>query len=293
MTESNNESTARLAGAWKKHERRWKDNRYVYAVVSRRSRGVSVGVNLNPGKECNFNCVYCQVNRAIPPLIRRVNLEILSDELNRILQAERDGSLYDDSPFDILTEPERGVQDIAFSGDGEPTTYPRFIDAVRIAAEARERFSLASTKLVLITNAAYLNKPVVRAALDILDANNGEIWAKLDAGTEPYFGRVNRPNVGFVRVLENILKTAQIRPVVIQSLWFRIEGIIPPEEEVEAYCEKLRELLARGGKLKYIQLYTIARDPSERTMAALSHDELDRIAAIVKSRIPVPVEVFY
>lgn len=293
MIESKNEPPDRLAGAWKKHERRWKDNRFVYAVISRRSRGVSVGINLNPGKECNFNCVYCQVNRTIPPQTRKVDLEQLSEELEHILQAEKDGSLYEDSPFDMLAETERGIRDIAFSGDGEPTTFLKFEEAVRIAAQARQRFALDSTKLVLITNAAYLNKPAVRAALQVMDENNGEIWAKLDAGTEPYFLGVNRPNVSFTRVLDNILEAAQIRPVVIQSLWFRTEGVVPPVEEVESYCGRLSELLSAGGKLKYIQLYTIARDPSERTTSPLSHEELDHIASIVKSRVPVSVEVFY
>jgi wyosine [tRNA(Phe)-imidazoG37] synthetase (radical SAM superfamily) len=293
MTQGTNDLPTRLAGAWKKHERRWKDNRYVYAVVSRRSRGVSVGINLNPGKECNFNCVYCQVNRTIPPQTRKVDLETLSDELDAILRAENDGSLYADRPFDILTAAERGIRDIAFSGDGEPTTYPKFEEAVKVAARARQQFALDSTKLVLITNAAYLDKPGVRSALEIMDENNGEIWAKLDAGTESHFRRVNRPNVDFERVLDNILKTAQHRPVVIQSLWFRTENLLPPVEEVDAYCERLNELLAGGGKLKCLQLYTIARDPSERTTSALSRDELDQIASIVQSRVPVPVEVFY
>ncbi len=45
------------------HERQFADNRFVYPVLSRRSGGISVGVNLNPDKVCNFDCVYCQVNR--------------------------------------------------------------------------------------------------------------------------------------------------------------------------------------------------------------------------------------
>ena len=47
---------------------------------------------------------------------------------------------------DVLTMPERGVRDIAFSGDGEPTTFRRFEEAVRIAADARRRFGLDSAK---------------------------------------------------------------------------------------------------------------------------------------------------
>jgi wyosine [tRNA(Phe)-imidazoG37] synthetase (radical SAM superfamily) len=293
MHQSTHDSPRRLAGAWRKHERRWKDNRYVYAVVSRRSRGLSIGINLNPGKVCNFDCVYCQVNRSIPPETRRVDLKRLSEELALILAAEKDGSLYEATPFNILTHAERGVRDIAFSGDGEPTTYPRFEEAVRIAAETRRRFGLDSTRLVLITNAAYLDKPAVHKALGILDDNHGEIWAKLDAGTEEYFRRVNRPNTDFNRILENILDASRIRPVVIQSLWFRIQGAVPPVEEVEAYCFRLNALLSAGGKLKYLQLYTIARDASDPSVSPLSNAELDQIAGAVRSRVPVPVQVFY
>jgi wyosine [tRNA(Phe)-imidazoG37] synthetase (radical SAM superfamily) len=288
-----NDSPRRLAGAWRKHERRWKNNRYVYAVVSRRSRGVSIGINLNPGKTCNFDCVYCQVNRSLPPETRRVDLKRLSEELALILEAEKDGSLYDSRPFTILTRAERGVRDIAFSGDGEPTTFRRFEEAVRIAAEMRRRFGLDSTGLVLITNATYLDTPAVQKALRILDENNGEIWAKLDAGTEGYFRRVNRPNTDFNRILKNILDAARIRPVVIQSLWFRLQGEGPPVNEVETYCCQVNALLSGGGKIKYLQLYTIARDPSDPSVSPLSNDELDQIAGAVKSRVPVPVEVFY
>jgi wyosine [tRNA(Phe)-imidazoG37] synthetase (radical SAM superfamily) len=283
----------KIADAWRNHERRWKDHQYIYAVVSRRSRGVSIGINLNPDKGCNFRCIYCQVNRSIPPRTQRVNLEKLSAELDLILEAERNGSLYADAPFDGLVPAERGIRDLAFSGDGEPTAFPHFGEAVRIATEARRRFGLNSARLVLITNAAYLHKPRVREALGNMDENNGEIWAKLDAGTEDYFRRVNRSNVALKRILDNILDAARIRPIVIQSLWFRMGERLPPEAEIAAYCNRLNAVLSAGGRIKNLQLYTIARDPADRSVFALSNDELDRIASEVEARIPVPVETYY
>jgi wyosine [tRNA(Phe)-imidazoG37] synthetase (radical SAM superfamily) len=282
-----------LKAAWQRHERRWADNLYVYAVVSRRSRGVSVGINLNPGKECNFDCLYCQVDRAIAPRVRRVDLDRLAAELDTVLEAAADGSLYEAAPFNALRPGERAVRDIAFSGDGEPTTYPRFGEAVAIAAAARQKFGLAAAKIVLITDAAYLRKPNVREALALLDENNGEIWAKLDAGTEEYFRRVDRPNVTLRHVLDSILDAARVRPVVIQSLWMRVGGEVPPDAEVQAYCDRLNELLAAGGRLKTIQIYTIARKPSEPSVSPLPDADLDRLADAVRARVPVPVEVFY
>ena len=289
----NKETEDRMTDAWRRHERRWKDHRYVYAVVSRRSGGISIGINLNPDKTCNFNCVYCQVNRSLPVTVRNIDLEIVAAELDAILQAEKDGSLYNDPPFHVLAQEERGVRDIAFSGDGEPTIFPHFEEAVRIAADARRRFNLDSTRLLLLTNAAYLNKPGVRTALAVMDENNGEIWVKLDAGTEEYFRKVNRSPIPLDRILDNIRDASRNRPLIIQSLWFRIHGAEPPADEIEAYCDRLIGLISAGGQIKAIQLYTIARDPAEDYVSALSNSELDQIASIVKGRLEVPVKVFY
>lgn len=283
----------RLGPAWSRHERRWQDNRFVYAVVSRRSRGVSIGINLNPNKACNFNCIYCQVDRRITPSHRKVDLERLEIELQGILEAESEGSLYKEAPFSALTLAERGVRDIAFSGDGEPTAFPRFEESVRIAADARRRFGLDSAKLILLTNAAFLHRSGVRAGLALMDSNSGEIWAKLDAGTEEHFRRVNRARTSLGKILENIRDAACIRPLVIQSLWLRIQGLQPPADEIEAYCSRLNRIMSAGGNLKTLQLYTVARNPAETYASSLADEELDRIASVVKSLVPVPVEVFY
>lgn len=293
MDRTDEDISRKMKRAWRRHERRWKDNLYVYAVVSRRSRGISVGVNLNPDKGCNFDCVYCQVDRTVPPAVRRVDLSRLAEELDAVIEAERNGSLYLDEPYDVLAEQERGIRDIAFSGDGEPTTFPRFRDAVELAAEARRKFRLDAAKLVLITDAAYLEKPAVREALQLMDENNGEVWAKLDAGTEEYFRMVNRPNVPFKKILDNILNTARVRPIVIQSLWFRFRGLPPPADEVEAYCSRLAGIIAEGGRLKTIQLYTVARDPSDPAASSLSRHEMDDIASTVRAKVSAPVEVYY
>jgi wyosine [tRNA(Phe)-imidazoG37] synthetase (radical SAM superfamily) len=284
---------ARLERAFRRHDRLWKSNRYVYPVISRRSRGLSVGVNLNPDKACNFDCVYCQVDRSVPSPVRRVDLRALESELLALLAEARRGGLFEVSPFDLLPAENRFVRDIAFSGDGEPTTFTRFGEAVEIAARARGELADEETKLVLITDAAYLDKPRVREALRVLDQNNGEIWAKLDAGTEEYFRTVNRPNVALQVVVRNILEAARERPVVIQSLWLRLNGVPPSRDEIDAYCDRLDEVLRAGGQLKNLQLYTIARGPAEGFVAPLANAELDAIAARVRQQVPIQADVYY
>ena len=101
------------------HPRTRGANRYVYLVRSRRAGGLSIGVNLDPQKTCNFDCVYCEVidrrdvaRRAGRPAIV---VEDVADELRAVLQeAEGTG---------------RGVElrDIAYAGDGEPSTFPGFL----------------------------------------------------------------------------------------------------------------------------------------------------------------------
>jgi wyosine [tRNA(Phe)-imidazoG37] synthetase (radical SAM superfamily) len=260
-----------MQSAWQSHGRRWKGNRYVYAVVSRRSRSISIGINLNPDKVCNFNCIYCQVDRRKASLIRSVNLEHLAGELDLIIAAERDGSLYEAAPFNVLRSEERGIRDLAFSGDGEPTTFARFAEAIRIAASARIRNRLSSAKLVLLTNAARLASPAAQEGLALLDRNNGEIWAKLDAGTEEYFRLVNRAHIPLSTVVDNILKAARTYRVIIQSLWLKVRGNPPHQEEIEAYCGLLNGILARGGHLQ----------------------GLGRIAALVRAKVPIPTETYY
>lgn len=274
------------------HSRSWRDNLYVYPVISRRAGGVSIGINLNPDKACNFDCVYCQVDRTIPPTVRTVKLDVLREELERTMAAVVGGELFQGPQFASVPASNRRLNDIAFSGDGEPTASPVFLEAVQVAADARRRFELDELKLVVITDAAWLHRPRVREALTILDANNGEIWAKLDAGTEERFRLINRPNCSLQRILDNILDAARIRLIVIQSLWMNVHGAPPPDAEVDAFAHRLREILVAGGKIKLLQIYTIARRTTEPWVTPLDDPALARIAERVRSIVDVPLAIY-
>ena len=274
------------------HPRSWHENRYVYPVISRRSGGLSVGVNLNPDKVCNFDCVYCQVDRSLPAAVRKVDCGLLRQELERTIGAVVSGELFVGPPFGRVPADLRQFKDIAFSGDGEPTACPQFLDAVRIAADLRRKYGLDQVKLVLITDAAYLARPAVREALAVMDANNGEIWAKLDAGTESYFRSINRPNVSLQVVVDNILDAARVRPIVIQSLWMKVHDSPPPDEEVEAFARRLAWVLANGGQIRLVQIYTIARRPAEPFVAPLNAPALQAIAEGVTAIASVPISTY-
>lgn len=265
---------------------------YLYPVISRRSRGLSIGVNLNPDKRCNFDCVYCEVDRRTPGRATSVNLAQLRDELVWLVRHAQDGTLAQQPKFCEVPELTRQIRDIAFSGDGEPTMIPNFDECVRTVVEVKRELGLDDTKLVLITDSAGLDKASVKRGLELMDAHHGEFWCKLDAGTEEYYRLVNRSFVRFDRILRNIQETARVRPVIIQSLFLKVRGEAMSSAELEAYCERLNAILAAGGRIREVHAYTIARPTPESWATRLSRAELESMAVVIRRRTGLPVETF-
>ncbi len=275
------------------HPRQYEQNRFVYPVVSRRSKGISIGVNLNPDKVCNFDCIYCQVDRRSEAMTKFVEMDQLLGELDAMFAFISSGEIYEDERFASLPKHLRRLNDIAFSGDGEPTTYRNFDEIIQQVAELKAKHSLDAVKMVLITNASMFHRDVVKRGLSILDDNNGEVWAKLEAGTEEYFQLVDRTKIPFQRILDNITDASRIRPLVIQSLFMRVSGEVPPWEEIEAFTDRLNEIQNAGGQLKLVQVYTVARQPAESFAAPLANAEVDGIAQRVIEKTGIPAEPYY
>jgi wyosine [tRNA(Phe)-imidazoG37] synthetase (radical SAM superfamily) len=259
------------------HRRELDANRYVYAVVSRRARGLSIGVNLNPDKVCNFDCPYCQVDRTTPGGPSRIEVGALASELGALLErASR--NLWASPPFDSIAPELRRVADIAFAGDGEPTTPPEFPAAARAARELRDRLA-PGVPLRLLTNATLFHKQRVRAGLAEFD----DLWCKLDAGSEPYFQVVDGTRLPFRRILDNLLLVARERPIVIQAMLLTLDGTGPDDAEVAAWVERMREILAGGGRIDHVQVYTVARRPSDPRFGPLGPERLEAIAASARA----------
>ena len=275
------------------HERTFEQNRYVYPVLSRRSGGISLGVNLNPDKVCNFDCIYCQVNRVEPAETTFVDTQGLLDELNGTLELVTSGRMNEHPKFAQTPAALRRLNDIAFSGDGEPTTYRNFDELIESCAAVKRERGLPDVKLVLITNASMFHRPHVIRGLEILDANQGEIWATLDAGTAEYYQLVERTKIPFDRILTNIRDAARTRPLVIQAMFMRINGQPPSPAEQQAFCDRLNEITAGDGSLSLVQIYTVARKPAESIVTPLSDAEVDALAALVREQTGLAVARFY
>jgi wyosine [tRNA(Phe)-imidazoG37] synthetase (radical SAM superfamily) len=275
------------------HARTFQAFRFVYPVLSRRAQGLSLGVNLNPDKVCNFDCIYCQVDRTTAAETTFVETRQLLDELDIGLRMILSGDIYRTTKFQNTPAAVRRLNDIAFSGDGEPTTYRNFDELMAECAGIKQRHRLDDVKMVLITNASMFHREHVQRGLAILDENNGEIWAKLEAGTEEYFKRIDRTTVPFQQVLENITAAAQVRPLVIQALFMRVNGAGPSAAEQGAFCDRLNEIVSAGGKIKLVQVYTVARRPAESFVKPLDDAEVDALAELVRRSTGLETAPFY
>lgn len=291
MSEPTRSVSSTLA-AVKDHTRDFGEFLFVYPVISRRSRGLSIGVNLNPDKVCNFDCIYCEVDRKTPPRVLKVDVARMRDELVRVIRMVREGGLLRQSRFTEAGALATDIKDIAFSGDGEPTMISNFAECVQTVADVKRMEGLDAAKIVLITDAAGLDKADVRRGLEIMDANNGEVWGKLDAGTVEWFRLVNRTSIPLERILKNLLETARVRPIVIQSLFLRVRGEMMSAPEMEAYCDRLGEILRGGGRIKEVHAYTVARPTPEVYATRLTAAELEAIAQIIRQRTGLAVATF-
>src|ERR1017187_2261986 len=266
-------------------------NLFVYVAISQRARGLSIGVNLNPDKRCNFDCVYCEVDRDTPGRARSVDVAVMASELERLLRLQHEGKLSELDWFRNLPPELLELKEVALSGYGEPTLCPNFDDVVREVLYLRSTGKLSFFKTVLITNGTGLDLPPVTAGLDLLCPQD-EIWVKLDAGTPEYYQQVNRPSFPFWRVLANILAVSKKRPVIIQSLFPLLNGQEPPWEEIEEYTQRLEELKVAGAQISLVQVYSAHRPPHRPDCEHLALKSLSRIAARVRKVTVLRAEVF-
>lgn len=265
------------------------DNRFVYAVVSPRAGGLSLGVNMNPDKKCNFDCLYCEVNRQEPARESRLDVKVMAAELKKTLAMVSNGRLRERSRYWKLPPELMQLHHVTLSGDGEPTLAPNFFEAVQAVTHVRAQSQFF--KIVLVTNATGLDLPEVQHGVKMLAAED-EIWAKLDGGSQAYLNVINRPDVPIEKILANILLIGRQRPVVIQSLFPSINGVAPSPEEIACYVQRLADLKSRGAQISLVQIYSATRPMHEGSCGHLRLKDLSSIARTVRRETGLRAEVF-
>ncbi|MFN6960993.1 MAG: radical SAM protein [Rhodocyclaceae bacterium] len=259
---------------------------YVYPVVSRRARGVSVGINLNPNNACNWRCIYCQVanlKRGGPPPI---DLGLLETELRTLLNA-----LFRGDYLERYAPPEaRRVVDVAFSGNGEPTSAREFPAAVALVGRVLDDFALPQP-VRLITNGSLLRRSSVREGIRMIGQRQGEVWFKIDGVGAETTHLINGVVLQPALVLDRLKVCATLCPTWVQSCFFMLDGKPPSEDALEHYLALLgsaREAVAG------VHLYGLARpsqQPEAPRLKALPAKWFDAFAERIREATGLTVDV--
>jgi len=261
---------------------------YIYPVVSRRAQGVSVGINLNVNNACNWRCIYCQVpnlTRGGPPAIE---LAQLKQELNSMMQA----LLHGDFMQRYVAESDRRLMDIAFSGNGEPTTCKQFGEVLDIVAEVMQQYDLIQqdVKVRLITNGSQMDKVEVQAWMKKLAQINGEVWFKIDAGNRAGFARINDIQMTPEAHIKRLKTCAALCPTLVQTCMFALDGIAPSEADIADYLALIKQV---SREIKGVHLYSVARpsyQPEAPRLGRLDEAWLNQMAERMGT-LAIPVYV--
>ncbi len=264
--------------------------RFVYPVMSRRSGGLSLGINLFPGaKVCSFDCPYCEIfappqqaSEGVAP--GPVSTAALEAELAEFL----------DRRWNEVWAPEP-IRDLCISGNGEPTLSPSLGAALAVCDRARRSRPelLGSAKLVLITNSTGFLDLGTRGLLSAaVDEYGLEIWAKLDAGGEELFRIMSGSSCPLARIVDGLAAFASMRPILIQSMFCAVRDRIPSERDAQELGALLASLAAQGALIRCVQVYTFSRPTPHGGCAAVDDTSLSHLAGIVARCSGLPVRVF-
>lgn len=251
------------------HDRAVAGMAYVYPVVSRRAGGVSVGINLNVNNACNWRCIYCQVPDLKRGAPAPIDLPRLEQELHVMLSDIVHGDFLDKH----VPEGLRRLNDVALSGNGEPTSAKEFDDVVGLIGRLLEDFGLLEqgVKLVLITNGSLSHRTYVQAGIKHMEKLNGEVWFKFDRATREGMRLVNDSETDPERHFQRLGQVARLCPTWVQTCMFSLDGAPPPEEDIVAYLAMLARAMADGIPLQGVMLYGLARPSLQAEAPRLSN----------------------
>lgn len=228
----------------------------IFGPVKSRRFGLSLGVDLSPSlKQCNFDCVYCELKgaRAVDSMREVIAPSAVVEALSLALQAT--------PKLDVIT----------ITANGEPTLYPHLRELISNI----KKIVPDSVKLLLLTNGSLLWKPEVREALAPLDM----VKFSCDSLSLKAFKKVDRPHksLELARIREGIARfCAEFSGEVVAEVLF-VKGIndnLDEAREIAAFLSTLH--LAR------VDIGSIDRPPAHKA-EALSPTELEALAEVFRA----------
>jgi len=268
----------------KDHNRNAAGLTYIYPVISRRSGGLSIGINFNTNNACNWHCVYCQVPNLTLGAAPELDFKLLETELKFFLQDVLHGDFYD--RFEM--EPElRVIKDISISGNGEPTSVKDFAKAIELIIRVTEQAKISDPfQYVLITNGSLIHHSDIQDGLKLLNQYNGQVWFKLDSATDKGRDLTNHSALSLQKHTENLLISARLCSTWVQTCMLQFEsgqGLVNATEQ-EAYLALLQQV-SQQVSLQGVMLYSLAREslqPEANMITSVTEQQLNDFAQRIR-----------
>ncbi|EAK7844111.1 radical SAM protein [Campylobacter coli] len=227
----------------------------LFGPINSRRFGRSLGIDLSPSKkQCNFDCVYCELEAQKP---QEKQDEIVSVE-EIILEVQ--GALEKNVPFDFLT----------LTANGEPSLYPHLdelISSLRKIAKDKKLLILSNGTVVLDQD-----KFNTLLKLDVVKFS-------LDSAISKTFYRIDRAlkNINLEKMIEKMaeFKTQFKGDLVMEILV--VKDLNDNEEEFIA----LNQALAKIAPLR-VDLSTIDRPPAY-AVKKISEEKLLELSKLITS----------
>ncbi|RVZ21142.1 radical SAM protein [Helicobacter pylori] len=218
----------------------------VFGPVLSRRFGKSLGVDLSPSKkQCNYNCIYCELGKAKP--IERMEEVIKVETLINAIQNALNNLA---TPIDVLT----------ITANGEPTLYPHLLELIQSVKPF-----LKGVKTLILSNGSLFYEPKVQQALKEFDI----VKFSLDAIDLKAFERVDKPySKDIDKILEGILSFSQIYQGQLVAEVLLIKGVNDNANNLKRIADFLKKI-----NIARVDLSTIDR-PSSFKAPKLSEDEL-------------------
>ncbi|OCX42394.1 radical SAM protein [Campylobacter ornithocola] len=206
-----------------------------FGPISSRRFGLSLGIDLSPNqKQCNFDCVYCEL-QAAKPIQKFLTYPNIKDIINEVQIA-----LKNDVQFDFLT----------LTANGEPSLYPYLKELVYELNKIKQEKKL----LILSNGSGVLNSNTFSALMDV-----DVVKFSLDSAIEKTFYRIDRA-LKYIKLEEMITKMIAFKKKFLGELIMEVlivEGLNDNKEEMLA----LNEVFDKIKPLR-VDFSTIDRPPA-------------------------------
>lgn len=231
----------------------------IFGPVQSRRFGESLGIDLSPKtKQCNYDCLYCELKG-----------KKAQDSMQEILEVE-----------EILEAIKKGlkqfknIQSLTITANGEPTLYPYLYELMLRLEDIK-----GGVQTLLLTNGSLLWDLSVSRACLLFD----KVKFSLDAISPEVFKKIDRPtkNISLEQILQGIYQfSADFSGELYAEILF-VKNINDSLDEIKKMARFLAPM-----RLKRLDISSIDRPPAYK-VSPISQEQLEIFARIFRDfKIP-------